>query len=87
MASSKRRGPPPREAVGDPLNCRKLAGVDSSDHKPTKSPSQVLPSRSTLARRWPALRLNRYTGAWRDDASGAKGADVASLLSYIGGAR
>ncbi|PPC88959.1 MAG: hypothetical protein CTY36_16270 [Methylocystis sp.] len=49
---------------------------------------RLLPSRATLARKWPALKINRFTGRWRDDASGAIGADVASLLAFLGeGAR
>ncbi|MFZ3181648.1 MAG: hypothetical protein WA156_15905 [Methylocystis silviterrae] len=47
--------------------------------------NQAIPSRATLSRRFPALRINRYTGAWRDDASGAKGDDVVSLLAFING--
>jgi hypothetical protein len=45
---------------------------------------RLLPSRATLARKWPALKINRFTGRWRDDASGASGADVASLLAFLG---
>ncbi len=49
---------------------------------------RLLPSRATRARKWPALKINRFTGRWRDDASGASGADVASLLAFLGeGAR
>jgi len=49
---------------------------------------RLLPSRATLAKKWPTLRINRFTGRWRDDASGATGADVASLLAFLGeGAR
>jgi hypothetical protein len=44
-----------------------------------------LPSRATLGRRWPALKINRYTGRWRDDASGANGLDIASLLAFLEG--
>jgi len=55
---------------------------------PPATNSQVLPNRATLARRWPALKINRYTGHWRDDASGAHGPDIASLLAFLGeGAR
>jgi hypothetical protein len=46
--------------------------------------SAKFPNRATLARKWPKLRINRLTWRWRDDASGAHGADVASLLAYIG---
>ena len=45
---------------------------------------RLLPSRATLARKWPALKINRFTGRWRDDASGAHGAEVASLLAFVG---
>jgi len=47
-----------------------------------------MPSRAALARKWPKLRINRLTWRWRDDASGAYGSDVASLLAFLGeGAR
>ncbi|ATQ66887.1 hypothetical protein Ms3S1_04930 [Methylosinus sp. 3S-1] len=46
-----------------------------------------IPSRATLARRWPGLRLNRYTGRWRDDATGAQGDDFATLSAYLREAR
>lgn len=46
---------------------------------------RLLPSRAAPARKWPRLRINRLTWRWRDDASGAFGADVASLLAFIAG--
>jgi hypothetical protein len=49
---------------------------------------RLLPSRATLARKWPALKINRLSGRWVDDASGAKGDDITSLLAFLGeGAR
>ena len=49
---------------------------------------QGLPSRAALARRWPGLRVNRLTGRWVDDASGARGDSIDSLLAFLGeGAR
>lgn len=49
---------------------------------------RLLPSRATLARKWPALKINRLSGRWVDDASGARGDDIASLLAFLGeGAR
>jgi hypothetical protein len=49
---------------------------------------RLLPSRATLARRWPALKINRLTGRWVDDASGARGDDITSLIAFLGeGAR
>ena len=44
-----------------------------------------LPSRATLARLFPRLRINRLTWRWCDDASGAHRADAASLLTFIAG--
>ncbi len=44
-----------------------------------------LPSKATLARRWPRLRINRLSGRWIDDATGAKGDDFASLKAFIRG--
>ncbi len=45
--------------------------------------SQRLPSRTTLARRWPGLRINRLNYRWVDDATGAKGDDIESLLAFL----
>ena len=89
MAALKWRGPPPRDAEADPLNCRKLAAVDNSQNSTSRSNLKELPSRATLARRWPRLRVNRLTWCWRDDATGVKGNGVESLLAFLndGGAR
>jgi hypothetical protein len=49
-----------------------------------------LPSKATLVRRWPRLKVNRLTGRWVDDATGARGEDIQSLLVFLnerGGAR
>lgn len=52
------------------------------------SATAKLPSRASLARKWPALKINRLTWRWIDDASGAGGDDIASLLAFLGeGAR
>jgi hypothetical protein len=45
---------------------------------------RLLPSRATLARKWPALKINRLTGRWVDDSSGARGDDITSLLAFLG---
>lgn len=58
------------------------------EHFHGESVSSPLPSKSALARKWPKLHVNRYTGRWRDDASGARGDDLKSLLTFLGeGAR
>ena len=85
MAASKWRGPPPRDAGGDPLNCRSLATVDGSEHSKSSSALQRLPSRAVLARKWPSLRINQLTWRWIDDASGARGDTIESLLAYLAG--
>lgn len=65
-----------------------ISAPDAKKYPPVTFDPRVLPSRATLARKWPALKINRFTGRWRDDASGASGADVASLLAFLGeGAR
>lgn len=65
-----------------------VSAPDAKRLPPVTFNPRLLPSRATLARKWPALKINRFTGRWRDDASGAPGADVASLLAFIGeGAR
>lgn len=83
MAAQKWRGPPPRDAVGDPRECRKLAGVDNSENSTSRPDLKKIPSRQMLARRWPRLRVNRLTWRWREDGSGAKGDDVESLLAFL----
>jgi hypothetical protein len=90
MAASKWRGPPPRNAGSDPRECRKLAAVDNSKISTSRLNLKELPSRATLARRWPGLKVNRLTGRWVDDATGARGDTIESLrifLSERGGAR
>ena len=70
-------------AAGAALNKKSShTSYGASPHK-----NQPIPSKATLARHFPALRINRYTGAWRDDASGAKGDDVESLLIFLREAR
>ncbi len=44
---------------------------------------RLLPSRATLARRWPRLKINRLNWKWVDDASGARGDDLKSLLAFL----
>lgn len=83
MAAAKWRGPPPRDAANGPLNCRKLAAVDNSQNNTSGHNLKELPSRATLARRWPRLRVNRLTWRWRDDATGAKGDNIESLLLFF----
>jgi len=48
------------------------------------SASRKVPSRATIARKWPALKINRLTWRWVDDASGARGDDLFSLLQFLG---
>jgi hypothetical protein len=42
-----------------------------------------VPSRGVMARRWPKLRINRMTGRWHDEATGARGDNIESLLAYL----
>ncbi len=83
MTASKWRGPPPRNAGSDPRKCRKLAAVDNSEISTSRLNLKELPSRATLARNWPGLRVNRLTWRWRDVATGAKGEDLQSLLCFL----
>jgi hypothetical protein len=85
MAAHNRRGPPQRDADSDPQNAM-LGGLHSSDNTSLAN-LKALPSRATLARKWPKLRLNRYTGTWIDDASGARGDDFESLRAFLDGRR
>ena len=83
MADLKWRGPPPAFAVGDPRKCRKLAAVDNSENSTSRHNLKELPSRATLARRWPGLRINRLTWRWRDDATGAHGDNIELLRAFL----
>jgi hypothetical protein len=60
-----------------------LEAVTSQIIPPKQDPQALLLSRAALARRWPSLRFNRYTGAWRDDATGAKGDNIESLRAFL----
>lgn len=42
-----------------------------------------LPPKATLVRRWPGLKVNRFSGRWRDDATGARGDSIESLLTFL----
>ncbi|PWB90684.1 hypothetical protein C5688_09165 [Methylocystis sp. MitZ-2018] len=61
-----------------------VSAPEAKRYPPVTFDARLLPSRATLARKWPALKINRFTGRWRDDASGASGVDVASLLAFLG---
>jgi hypothetical protein len=61
-----------------------LGALTGSEPNTSGHNRKELPSRATLARRWPRLRINRLTWRWVDDASGARGDDLRSLLSYLG---
>lgn len=76
---------PPAATGGAPnaLSCRLAEG--NSEGSPIASTSQCLPSRATIARKWPALKINRYTWRWHDDVTGAKGEDFASLSEFMSG--
>jgi hypothetical protein len=84
MACQKWGRPPPRDAANGLLNCRSRAGVDKSKNTTSRSTLKELPTRATLKRRWPGLRINRLTWRWRDDTTGARGDNFQSLLSYVG---
>ena len=82
MDSTKWRGPPPRDAGSDPRNMQCLAACTSKISTSLEN-LKALPSRAVLARRWLRLLLNHYTGAWLDDATGARGDDIKSLLVFL----
>ncbi len=73
----------PRDADGGPRNdC--LEAVSSEIIPPKQDLQALLPGRATLARQWPGLKVNRLTWRWVDDASGARGDDLQSLLTFLG---
>lgn len=69
----------PPAVTGEAL-CKEVSQVPSSA---VTHENQALPNRATLARRFPALRVNRLSGRWRDDTTGARGDDVESLLVFL----
>lgn len=75
---------PPVATGGTPQLRSCWLAEGNSDDTAIVAPSQAsLPSKATLARRWPRLRINRLTGRWRDDATGAKGDNIESLLAFL----
>jgi hypothetical protein len=83
-----RNGKSPPAATGGAPNCHRRAASDGSENTNPSERTQgvtALPSKTTLARHFPALRINRYTGRWVDDATGARGDAIETLLSYIAG--
>ncbi len=81
---------PPAATGGAPENVQDWR-LNGPEHRPTRPALQpkscaltaALPSRAALARRWPSLRVNRYTGRWADGATGARGDDLQSLLVFL----
>lgn len=58
--------------------------ADASEIARTLPVDQVkIPPRAVLARRWPALKINRLSWRWCDDRTGARGADRESLLEFL----
>ncbi len=74
----------PPAATGGARNVDCLEAVSSDIIPPKQDLQASLPSRATLARRSPGLKVNRYTSACRDDATGAKGDGLDSLLAFLG---
>ncbi len=79
--ASKRKSPP--AATGGARNVDCLEAVSSDIIPPKQDLQASLPSRATLARRLPGLRINRLTWRWRGDATGAGGDDIESLLTFL----
>ncbi len=52
-----------------------------------RKPQPEIPGKAALARRFPRLRVNRLSGRWRDEATGERGDDFASLATFISGGR
>jgi hypothetical protein len=60
-----------------------LGALTGSEANTAAHNLKELPSRAALARRWPGLRVNRFSGRWRDDTTGARGDDLRSLLAFL----
>ncbi len=81
--ASKTSNPAARADAGRARKVDCLAAVVSEDNPPKKYSQASLPSRATLARQKPALKVNRLTWRWRCDASGANGDGLDSLLAFL----
>ncbi len=79
--NSKKRNPAVGRGGARNVDCLEAVSSDIIPPKQDLQPS--LPSRATLARRWPGLKVNRFSGRWRDDATGVKGDNVDSLLAFL----
>lgn len=78
----KRKSPP--ASTGGTQKSDRLEAVTSEIIPPKQDLQALLPGRATLARQWPGLKVNRLTWRWVDDASGARGDDLQSLLTFLG---
>ena len=67
----KRESPPVVAGGARKSDCLEAVSLETIAQK--QQPQVLLPSRAALARRRPGLRVNRLTGRWVDDASGASG--------------
>lgn len=81
--ASQTSNPAARADAGRARKVDCLAAVTSENNPPKKYSQASIPSRATLARKWPALKVNRLTWRWRDDATGAKGDGLDSLLVFL----
>lgn len=80
---------PGEDRSGGEIEMKGVENLQAEGYSPHwPNASAKLPNKAALARKWPALKINRLTWRWCDDASGAKGADLGSLLAFLGeGAR
>jgi hypothetical protein len=82
VAAARERDRLARQAIG---KGESLADAEISARYGQKALDLVrkLPSKAVLEKRWPGLRINRLTHRWADDATGARGDDLASLVEYL----
>lgn len=78
----KAKSPP--ASTGGAQNRSHARGLTGFENSNSRLNLKKIPSRAALARRWPGLHINRLTGRWRDDATGAKGDNIESLLAFLG---
>jgi len=72
------------KVAGGEIKTKASQNLQTTDYAaPVHLATAKIPSRATLARRFPRLRVNRFTGSWRDFATGAHGRDIASLLAFL----
>jgi uncharacterized protein YqiB (DUF1249 family) len=82
MGATKKPGAQATRRASNSDVVARSAAIEIAQHRPADQ--YKIPPRAVLARRWPKLRINRFTGKWLDEKTGRRGDDLASLSRYLG---